>query len=428
MRAYAALLTSGPVVRPFAASVAGRLPVSMAPLGILLLVQQVTGSYALAGLATGAFAVGTAAGAPVWGRAMDRLGQARVLVPVVLASASLLAALALATVRGATDAVLVALAAGAGVTFPPLSAAMRSSWRAVVPDLAQRRAGYALDAVAVEAIFVTGPLLLSLLLVATPPAAPLLVTAGLLAAGGLAYCATAPARRRPGAADRARPEGAPGSRRRARPAAAVAGMPGLLVVSAAMAVGFGAIDTSLAATARGVLGDEGRLGLLFAAIAGGSTLGGLVYGTTAGHEREHRRLPLLLGAFAACLAPVPFLLAAGRPPLAALLPLLFLAGLAIAPSLIVQQNLVDALGTAGRSTEAQAWLSTSVTAGVAAGTAAAGLLIDLAGVTASFTAAVAAVATAALVSLACQRVWTASATAPEQQTAPAAVAARPAAR
>lgn len=423
VRTYAALLGTGVVVRPFAASVVGRLPISMAPLGVLLLVQAERGSYTLAGLATGAFAVGTALGSPVWGRAMDRLGQARVLVPTVLTSGALLAAVALAATGGAADVVLVALAGGAGAAFPPLSAAMRSSWRAVVPDPVRRRAGYALDAVAVESIFVFGPLLLSLLLVVSARAVPLLVTAGLLVAGGLAYCATGPARWRPptgrthpagpgepaGAGDPAGAGAAPSGRRRAGSTVATAGMPAILVVCAAMAVGFGAIDTSLAATARDVLGDEGRLGVLFAAIAGGSTLGGLVYGTTSGHELEHRRLPVLLGVFAASLAPVPFLLAAGRPSLAVLLPLLFLAGLAISPSLIIQQNLVDALSPAGRTNEAQAWLSTAITTGAAGGTAVAGVLIDAVGVSASFTGAVAAVAGAALVALGCQRAWTASA-------------------
>ncbi len=418
---YAVLLSSGHVVRPFAASVVGRLPISMAPLGILLLVQAERGSYALAGLATGAFAVGTAVGSPVWGRTMDRLGQARVLAPTVLGSAGLLAALASATVAGAPSAALVALAGGAGALFPPLGAAMRSSWRSVVPDPVQRRAGYALDAAAVELIFVGGPLLLSLLLVLAPAVAPLLVTAGLLAAGGLAYCATGPARWRPGDAGLTVPAGPDGGeatsagRRRTGSAVGAAGVPALLVVSAAMAVGFGAIDTSLAATARDVLDDEGRLGVLFAAIAGGSTLGGLAYGTSGGHEREHRRLPLFLGVFSVGLAPVPFLLAAGRPPLVTLLPLLFLAGLAIAPSLIVMQNLLDALVPAGRSNEAQAWLSTSITSGVAGGTALAGVLIDAVGVAASFAGAVAAVAVAALVALACQRTWTASSASPDRR-------------
>lgn len=402
---YGRVLRHGPAVRPFTAAVVARLPVSMAPLGMVLVVQDVRGSYAVAGLVTGAFAVGTAVGAPVWGRAMDRFGQARVLVPTVAASAGLIAALALATVAGVGVPGLVQLALGAGATFPPFSAAMRAAWRVVFAEGPERRAAYALDAVAVETIFVGGPLLLSLLLVTTPPAVPLLVTAALLAAGGLAYSCTEPARTRYLPPMNSEP--APG-KAGARPLVAlVAGLPPVLAVSVAMAVAFGAIDTSLAATAREVLGQESRLGLLFTAIAGGSALGGLAYGTLPASAHEHRRLAFTLGVFALGLAPLPLLLSGNRPPLWALLPLLFVAGVAVAPSLIIQQNLVDRFAPAGRHNEAQAWLSTAITTGAASGTALAGALIDGGGVAWSFALAVAAGGAAAAVALIARSSWAA---------------------
>ncbi|QNK79490.1 MFS transporter [Nakamurella sp. PAMC28650] len=402
---YAAVLRRPGAIRPFVATVVARLPIAMAPLGMVVLVQNVTGSYAIAGLVTGGFAVGTSVGAPVWGRMMDRLGQARVIVPTVLASAVLIAALALGAVGGAPAVWLVALAAAAGLTFPPFGAAMRSTWRLVVPEGPERRAGFALDAVAVESLFVGGPLFLSLLLVVSPPVVPLLVSAVLLAAGGLAYSATEPARRRPPHGRRSRPgeivsgrakaDGSEAGRARAGgsgPGRLMAGgLPVVLVISAALSIGFGVIDTSLAATARQVLGHQGWLGLLFAAIAGASVIGGLAYGTRATHDREQRRLPVALGVFALGLAPVPFLIAAGRPSLWALLPLLFLAGLAIAPALIMLQNIVDRVAPAARHQEAQAWLSTSSTTGGAAGTAVAGLAVDAAGVPAALGLAVIAV-------------------------------------
>lgn len=390
---YAGVLRQRTVLAPFLAAVLARLPIAMTPLGIVLLVQAERGSYGIAGVVTGAFALGTAAGAPVWGRMMDRHGQTRVLVPTVLASALLIVGLAVGTVANVASPLLVAVAAGAGGTFPPFSAAMRSTWRRLLPEGAERRAGFALDAVAVESLFVGGPLFLSLLLLVSPPVAPLLVTAGLLAAGGLTYSCT-PAvrtgmRQRP-VGDRGVAGGPPlsstGSDRRTRVMSGA--LPLVLAISAVMSIGFGIIDTSIAATARQVLGDPARLGLLFAAIAGASVVGGLVYGTRSSADREHRRLPLALGMFAVSLAPVPFLLQAGRPPLWSLLPLLFLAGLAIAPALIMLQHLVDRSAPGGRSNEAQAWLSTSNTAGGAAGTAAAGLLIDAHGVPLSFGAAV----------------------------------------
>lgn len=169
---------------------------AMAPLGMVLLIQSERGSYALAGIVTGAFAVGTAVGAPFRGRLEYRSGQARVIVPIVVLSALMIATLALGAAGGFPNWLLLALSGATGLSFPPFSAAMRVTWRTVLPEGPARRAGFALDAVAVESIFVGGPLLLSLLLVIGPPEIPLLVTAVLLAGGGLTYCATGPARRR----------------------------------------------------------------------------------------------------------------------------------------------------------------------------------------------------------------------------------------
>ena len=432
LRTYREVLGHGPAARPFAASVLARLPISMAPLAIVLLVSGRRGSYGLAGVVTGALALGAAVGAPVWGRAMDRVGQPPVAAGTAVASAAMLAALAVGTVTGLPAGALVGLAGLAGLAWPPMSAAMRAAWRVTLPDARRRRAGYALDAVSVESIFVGGPLLLSLLLVIAPPVVPLLVTAAVLAVGGVTYSGTRAARRAPSVRTPAEPVAAQPDPARPAPDPGAAtgpavrrtgtfrapGLPAVFVVTAAMAVGFGQIDTSLAATAREVLGDPGRLGYLFAAIAGGSTLGGLAYGALRGAAGEHRRLPLTLGVFAAGLVPLAVLLSAGRPPLLALEPFLFLSGLAIAPSLIIGQNLVDALAPAGRVTEAQAWLSTATTTGSAAGTALAGVLVDSGGVGRALTGAVAAVAVAGATALGAQRTWRRAAPTPPDAVEP----------
>jgi len=419
---YGAVFAHRATVGTFAASLLARLPIAMAPLGIVLLVERTSGSYAAAGLVTAAFAAGTACGAPVWGRAMDVRAQHRVLVPVVSASACLVAVLALVAQAGGSVVLLCALALGAGLTFPPFSAAMRSSWRVLLPDLAQRRAGYALDAAAVESIFVMGPLLLSGLLVVLPATGPLLVTAAVLLVGGLAYTATAAARLQP----HLRPVDPPTPVRTVEGGGAAPVAPGAPVATVApvdrrmvstallavlatglvMALAFGATDTSLAATARSVLGDDATLGFLFAAIAGGSTVGGLAFGALAGERSGRRLLPVTLTVFGAGLAVVAAVLAApGDPPTPVLLGVLFVVGLAIAPSLIIQQALVDASAPRGRTTEAQAWLSTAVTTGGALGTAVGGVVIEHADVPTAFAGAAAALGGAALVALLAQRAW-----------------------
>lgn len=406
--AYLRVLSHPRAVLPLMAAFVARLPISMAPLGIVLFISDVRGSYASAGLVSGAFAVGLAAGSPVWGRLLDLYGRGRVVAPTGAVSGVLLAALTVSVPALPLGAV-TALAAAAGLTFPPVGPAMRASWRVLFPDEDTRRAGFALDAVSVEAVFVGGPLLLSVLLLAGP-LVPLSVTAALVLLGSVAFAVVAP-RGGPATAT-VTALAADGGRRvrhgRRGPVVTAAGLAPALVVGVAVAVGFGLLDTSLAATARDVLGDERRVGLLFAAIAGGSVTGGLYYGTRRAGRREHGRLRGTLAVFAAGVGALAILVGAGSPPLGALLPLLVLAGLAISPSLIILANLVDRFAPTGRVNEAQAWNTTASTTGVAAGTAVAGQVIDAGGAGWSFAVAACAVGASGVLAAIAARRWDAT--------------------
>lgn len=404
LSSYLRLLGHQPARSPFLAALVARLSMAMAPIGILLLIQGERGTYSLAGVVTGAYAVGNALGTPGWGRLMDRFGQVRVLVPTALASAALLVALALATVGNGPPALLVALAALAGLAYPPMGPALRSSWRVIFPDRESRRVAFALDATSVELIFVGGPLLLSVLLATTPAVVPLLVTAATVAGGTLAYCRTEAARlSRPGHATAVEGVGRRGS------AVTAPGVLALLLVMATLSVGFGQLDTSMAATAGALLGGTDRVGLLFMAIASGSALGGLVFGSRSWAIDERRTVPTLLTVFAVLLAAMAWLMSWSTVPLWAVFPLLFATGATIAPTLIMQQNLLDQLSPADRLNEAQALLSASNTTGAAAGTALAGLVIDARGLSSSFAGAAAFAAVAALLALSSRRRWRAAA-------------------
>ncbi len=404
--AYVRLLRHGPAGLPFLAAFIARLPMSMAPLGILLLIEQDRGAYALAGLVTGAYALGSAAGTPLWGRLMDRFGQVPVLLPTSLGSAALLVTLAVTTVGGAPTAVLLACSAAAGLTYPPVGPAIRAAYRIILPDPAARRVAFALDATSVELLFVGGPLLLSVLLALTPPMAPLLVTAGFMTVGGVAYCRTgAPRRWRPGAAELT---GSPGHHDGRRTAITAPGVAAVLAVMLALSIGFGQLDTSMAATAGERLGGTDRVGLLFAAIAGGSTIGGLAFGSRRWPIDERRAVAVLLALFAAFLTAMAILVHFPDSPLWLMFPLLFLTGCTIAPTLIMQQSLLDHLAPAHRLNEAQAFLSAATTTGGAAGTAIAGFVIDGWGLTAAFAGAAAGAALAAGIALASQSHWRAA--------------------
>ncbi|WP_432534124.1 MFS transporter [Kineococcus arenarius] len=402
MAGYVALLRDPRVAAPFSASVVARVPIATAPLGLVLLVRDQRDAWDLAGLVTGVFAVGLALGTPFWGRGLDRHGQPRVLVPTATASAALLVALTAAVATSAVPAaVLVLLALGAGLTFPPLSPAMRTTWRAVVPDEGLRRRGYALDAVAVETLFVAGPLLLTLLLAVGPPVVPLLVTALMLAGGTLAYCRCTGPRQRLSPA--ARTETSVGAGAGLGVLRAV-GIPAVLTVMAAMSIGFGLLDVSMAGMAEQRFGSADDLGVLFAAIASGSAVGGLLYGSRTWRSADRLRLVVTLAGFGALLVALAASAGSGAP-LPLLLAALFVTGLFISPNLIAAQHLVDDLVPAHRMGEAQAWLSTAITAGAAIGNAVAGAVLEHRTAQLSLATAAGAVLTAGLVALLAQRRW-----------------------
>src|SRR5690606_12815914 len=313
--------------------------------------------------------------------------------------------------------VLVLLALGAGLTFPPTTPAMRAAWRTVFPDPRSRRVAFALDATSIELIFVGGPLLLSALLAFTVPVVPLLVTAGCIAVGGVAYTRTDAARRTRPATPQ--PGDLPARRDevRHRSALTVPGVAAVLVVMLTLSVGFGQLDTSLAGVAGELYGGRGKAGILFTAIAGGSAIGGLVFGSRSWGFDERRGVAVCLGAFAVFLVVIAALITAGAP-LWALLPLLFCTGLTIAPTLIMQQALLDHLTPAYRLNEAQSMLSAGNSVGAAAGTALAGLLIDFRGVGMAFACAAVAAGVASLIAVASQRHWRAAVVAAERHHQP----------
>jgi predicted MFS family arabinose efflux permease len=190
-----------------------------------------------------------------------------------------------------------------------------------------------------------------------------------------------------------------------RSAITVPGVAGVLAVMLAMSLGFGQLDTSMAGTAGELLGGTDRVGLLFGAIAGGSTIGGLAFGSRVWPLPERKAVMVTTGLFSILLVGIATVVGTGHPPLWMLLPTLFCTGLTIAPTLIMQQSLLDHLAPVERLNEAQSMLSSVTQVGAAIGTAVAGLLIDSRGLAWSFSGAAIAVAASCLVAFGCQRMW-----------------------
>ena len=140
----------------FTASILARLPLAMLTIGMLVHVQQRTGSYAAAGLVSGSLAVAQGAGGPALGRLVDRRGQTAVLLAAALVSGAALAITALLP-AGAPLSALVALAAVIGFATPPVGPCMRALLPGMVDGPEAQRKAYAVDSAAVELTWVSGP-------------------------------------------------------------------------------------------------------------------------------------------------------------------------------------------------------------------------------------------------------------------------------
>lgn len=351
-----------------------RLPTAMFPLGVLLYVASLTGSYGLGGLAVAALSIGGGVGGPLVGIASDRFGQR----PVALA-ATALQVLALGTVLAlhGTEplAVTVALVAVVGLANPQAGAMARSRWSVLArrrvqdggaPDETRTR-GFVSSAMAFEgavdeAMFVVGPVLVSTLAALGSP------TLGLVVALVLAAVTQTGFGLHPSALPgRVRPDGSVAEHRAPLPTAYVVA---LLVAMGSVGLVFGATSTGVAAR-MALAGTDELTGPVYALMGIGSAVTGLL--TTRlprGFVLELRiavagLLLVLAGLLAASVsAPVPLALAN------------LLLGVALAPALVTSYALADRVAPPGRGTTMMTALATANVVGVAAGSAVAGRLVD----------------------------------------------------
>jgi MFS family permease len=384
---YRSVLSIAGVPRLFASALVGRLPQGMSSLAVLLLVREATRSYAAAGIAVGAFALASAALAPIQGRLIDRHGRRRVLLPVATTQLGLLTLLVLAAHWRAGAAALVLLSLASGALVPSIAPTVRALLRDVVVDPATRESAYALESVAQEIVWILGPFLVALMVALTSPSVALLLLGVICVSGTLLFV------RSPLAATRQTH-----NQTHERGHVLSSGpLRSLLGPIALIGFGLGATEVGLPSLALHA-GSRSASGILLALWSLGSMLGGLWFGSRRWRSSLPTRYRTLLITGVACSAP---LILARSIPAGALGALV--AGLTIAPLFSCQYALVSRTVTPGSETEAFTWVTSALVGGIAAGAAAGGAVISSGGVGAPFALGCLGTLTAALIALASRR-------------------------
>lgn len=363
-RPYFVVLRVPGFALPLLTSFLGNLPIGMLGLGILLLVQDTTGSFTQAGAVVAAFSVGNGVGLLAQGRLIDRRGQTAVLTSTaLLCGLSLTALTFLANAHGPIPGV-GALALLGGATLPAVITSMRILIPELVHTAPQRAAAYALLGTQFQIASITGPLLVSALLVLTKPAVAV-IAAGLLAtSAGLVFAATPASRAwRPATETR---EHHTTAKQLLTP-----GVTTLLAAALGAGTAAGLSSVAIPAVAVGS-GTASLAGLLFAAGSAGDLVGGLVYGARSWRMPQPLRLVTCQLSIAA--AGVLLATTTARPHL--MFALMFLTGLAQAPGGIAISMLLDAVARKGFLGQSYTSMVAAGLAGAAAGSAIGGVVSD----------------------------------------------------
>lgn len=376
---YRAIFAAPGTVGFSAAGFLGRMPLSMMGIGIVTMVSQLTGRYGLAGALAATLALSAAVLGPQISRLVDRHGQRRVLRPATLVAMAAVAGLLICAQQSAPDWTLFAFTACAGCV-PSVGAMTRARWADIYRG-SQRElhTAYSFESIVDEVCFIVGPIVSIGLSTAWFPEAGPLLAAAFLAAG--VFWLTAQRATEP----------VPHPREHHTGGSALSS-PGLQVLVATfVATGaiFGGVDVVTVAFAE-EQGHKAAASLVLAVYALGSCLAGAVFGLL--HLKGDPSRRWLLGVCAMAVSMIPLQLAGNLPFLAAAL---FVAGLAIAPTMVTTMALIDAHVPRTKLTEGMTWTGTGLAVGVALGASASGWVVDAHGAAAGYAVPVAAGALAA---------------------------------
>ncbi len=361
MPSYRSLLAQSSWRRLFMASSMSRLPVTMGVLGLVLAGRHLA-SFALGARLAAVYTI-TGAVCAMWrGRRMDR-GDLRAGLRRDGAIVAVIAgAMAITLHVGGPTVIVVVLAVALGAALAAIPGGYRAMLSSVVPE-SEVHAAYALDAVCVEACFVTGPAVAAAAAWFAGPAGVFAVIA-VCALGGSVATFRLPSRRC----------SASGGDHGQAPYR-VTTMQGVLAAALAAGMALGVLDVTLPALAV-TLGARAAVGGVFITVmALGSGVGGLVLGPRmAKGDGIARRATLLLLLFGVMVLPI-----AASSNVGVVLVMTFVAGAPFALMATSASVLVERSVDPHRTAEAFSLLNAGILAGAAAGSAVASTLLGAAG-------------------------------------------------
>lgn len=374
---YLAVLAVREARMPLLGSCLARMSFAVLPLSLLLTVRDATGSFAIAGLTSGALSATLTLFAPARARLIDRKGSRTGLIWLAIPYLLGIAALITLAETGAHTAALLCAAA-------PREYSRRHSGRRCVS--CGRRSCMGVSHYCKPPTPSTqsprkwcsllGHYLPHGLIAVAAPLASMVTVMVLIAAGTVCFVlsaatAAAPASDTP---DEEQPRGRP---------MALPGMRTIVLSFGGVGLVVGVLQVMFPFIAERA-GSPSAGGVLLALLSAGSAVGGLTYGRISWRSTPVQRFAVLVAGFTLMVLP---LCLTASPVLAGLFA--FLVGLCLAPLFTTAYLLVNDLVTVSKTapTEANTWVSTANNGGSAAGSAAAGVLLDSQGPTLTVTAA-----------------------------------------
>lgn len=342
-----------------AAAFIARLPIAMAPIGIVAMLSQTRGEYWLAGAVSATFALGNAFVSPQTSRLVDRLGQTRVAAPTTFITFIAFAVLIVAANQDWPVWTLF-VSALAAAAMPSMPAMVRARWTELFRGRPQMNTAFAFESVADELVYILGASLSVGLSAALFPEAGVLASTLFLAIGWAAFLlqrSSEPQVRPVG-------HGSSGSAIRLRPVQ--------IITFAIIFVGatFATTEVSTIALTK-ELGQPSAASLVIGVYAVGSFILGIVIGALSLKAPLQRQLAIAVAVLAlSTLLP----LTAGSVPLLALT--VFLSGVAISPTFITAFSLIERHVPEAMLTEGITWVTTGIGIGMALGAFVAGAVVD----------------------------------------------------